>query len=54
MIVGFRDLGRTLGVAFEDHAAAFLEVMLEEMGYAGASVGKRYFAHGVRLRRSCC
>ncbi|MEM1582205.1 MAG: hypothetical protein QXK89_06820 [Candidatus Bathyarchaeia archaeon] len=45
MIAGFRELSRTLGVAFEDHAAAFLEVMLEEMGYVGASVGKRYFVH---------
>lgn len=45
MIAGFRELSRTLGAAFEDHAAAFLEIMLEEMGYVGARVGKRYFVH---------
>ncbi|MBS7635422.1 hypothetical protein KEJ34_08100 [Candidatus Bathyarchaeota archaeon] len=45
MITGFRELSRTLGVTFEDHVAAFLEVMLEEMGYEGARIGKKYFVH---------
>ncbi|MEM2913401.1 MAG: hypothetical protein QXR06_03545 [Candidatus Bathyarchaeia archaeon] len=45
MITGFRELSRALGVTFEDHAAAFLEVMLEEMGYEGARIGKKYFVH---------
>jgi len=50
MISGFRELSRTLGVAFEDHVAAFLEVMLEEMGYVGARVGKKYFVYDGEVR----
>jgi len=45
MVSGFRDLKASLGVAFEDHAASFLELMLEEMGYAGAKVEKKFFVH---------
>jgi nucleotide-binding universal stress UspA family protein len=45
MVSGFRDLKSSLGVAFEDHAASFLELMLEEMGYAGAKVEKKFFVH---------
>lgn len=45
MVSGFRDLSRTLGVAFEDHAASFLEVMLEEMGYSEAKVEKKYLVY---------
>ena len=45
MISGFRDLKASIGVAFEDHAASFLEVMLEEMGYPEARVEKKIFAH---------
>jgi hypothetical protein len=45
MLSGFRELRATLGVAFEDHAAAFLEVMLEEMGYPDARVGKKILAY---------
>jgi len=45
MVSGFRDLKSSLGVAFEDHAASFLELMLEEMGYAGAKVEKKFFAY---------
>jgi len=45
MVSGFRDLKSSLGVAFEDHAASFLELMLEEMGYAGAKVEKKVFVH---------
>ena len=43
MVSGFRELKSSLGVAFEDHAASFLELMLEEMGYAGAKVEKKFF-----------
>jgi len=46
MVSGFRDLKASFGVAFEDHAASFLELMLEEMGYPGARVGKKFFVHG--------
>lgn len=46
MVSAFRDLKASLGVAFEDHAASFLELMLEEMGYPGARVEKRSFVHG--------
>lgn len=45
MISGFRDLKGTLMVAFEDHAASFLEIMLEEMGYPEARVEKKYLAY---------
>jgi predicted nuclease with TOPRIM domain len=45
MVSGFRDLKSSLGVAFEDHAASFLELMLEEMGYPEAKVEKKIFAH---------
>ena len=45
MVSGFRDLKASLGVAFEDHAASFLELMLEEMGYPEARVEKKFFAH---------
>jgi predicted nuclease with TOPRIM domain len=46
MVSAFRDLKSSLGVAFEDHAASFLELMLEEMGYPGARVEKKIFVHG--------
>jgi len=46
MVSAFRDLKASLGVAFEDHAASFLELMLEEMGYPGARVEKKFFVHG--------
>jgi hypothetical protein len=45
MVSGFRDLKSSLGVAFEDHAASFLELMLEEMGYPEAKVEKKIFAY---------
>ncbi|MCS6788091.1 MAG: hypothetical protein NZ733_02225 [Aigarchaeota archaeon] len=41
---GFTELRRALGVTFEMHAAAYIEVLLEEMGYPDARVTKRYFA----------
>jgi len=46
MLSGFRELSASLGVAFEDHAAAFLMVLLEEMGYPDAKVGRRVLAYG--------
>jgi len=46
MMSGFRDLSRALGVTFEEHAASFLEVMLVEMGYSGAKVGKKHLVYG--------
>jgi len=45
MVSGFRELRRTLGVAFEDHIASFLEVMLEEKGYKEAKVEKKFLAY---------
>jgi hypothetical protein len=38
----FRELGRVLGITFEAHAASFLEVLLEELGYPDARVDKKY------------
>jgi predicted nuclease with TOPRIM domain len=46
MVSAFRELRASLGVAFEDHAASFLELMLEEKGYPGARVEKKFFVHG--------
>jgi len=45
MVKGFRELSRALGVTFEDHAAAFLEVMLQEMGYTEARVERRHLLY---------
>ena len=45
MLSGFRELSASIGVAFEDHAAAFLEVLLEEMGYPDAKVGRKILAY---------
>jgi len=45
MLSGFRELSASLGVAFEDHVAAFLEVLLEEMGYPDARVGRKILAY---------
>lgn len=46
---GFRDLRRALGVTFEEHAASFLEFLLDELGYPGAVVEKRYFVDDGRV-----
>jgi hypothetical protein len=43
--VGFGDLSRALRVTFEDHSASFLEVLLEEMGYPEAKVGRKVLVH---------
>ncbi|MEM2892747.1 MAG: hypothetical protein QW638_02625 [Candidatus Bathyarchaeia archaeon] len=45
MVSGFRDLRLALGVTFEQHSASFLELMLEEIGYSGAVVEKKYLVH---------
>ena len=45
MLSGFRELSTSIGVAFEDHAAAFLEVLLEEAGYPDARVGRKVLAY---------
>jgi len=45
MVSGFRDLKASLGVAFEDHAASFLEIMLEEMGYPEATVERKVLVY---------
>jgi len=42
---GFGDLSRALRVTFEDHSASFLEVLLEEMGYPEAKVGRKVLVH---------
>jgi predicted nuclease with TOPRIM domain len=45
MLYGFRELSTSIGVAFEDHAAAFLDVLLEEAGYPDAKVGRKILAY---------
>ena len=45
MLSGFRELSTSIGVAFEDHAAAFLDVLLEEAGYPDAKVGRKILAY---------
>ncbi|MEM1941060.1 MAG: hypothetical protein QW074_08565 [Candidatus Caldarchaeum sp.] len=35
---GFAELGSALGVTYEMHAAAYIQVLLEELGYPGAKV----------------
>ena len=45
MLSGFRELSTSIGVAFEDHAAAFLNVLLEEAGYPDAKVGRKILAY---------
>ncbi|MBO3754987.1 MAG: hypothetical protein FGF53_08975 [Candidatus Brockarchaeota archaeon] len=45
MVAGFKDLSRTLGITFEDHAASFLEVMLIEMGYPEARVERKHLVY---------
>jgi predicted nuclease with TOPRIM domain len=45
MLSGFRELSASIGVAFEDHAAAFLNVLLDEAGYPDAKVGRKVLAY---------
>jgi hypothetical protein len=41
---GFRELREMLGVTFEATARAFIDVLLDEMGYPEASVNVKHFA----------
>jgi len=41
---GFRELREMLGVTFEATARAFIDVLLDEMGYLEASVSVKHFA----------
>ncbi len=41
---GFRELKEMLGVTFEATARAFIDVLLDEMGYPEASVSVKHFA----------
>ncbi|MEM4288379.1 MAG: hypothetical protein QXV97_06185 [Candidatus Caldarchaeum sp.] len=39
---GFAELGSALGVTYEMHANAYIQVLLEELGYPDARVGRGY------------
>jgi len=39
--VSFESFGRALGVTFEDYTASFVKLMLEDMGYPDAEVGRK-------------
>ncbi|MEM4303953.1 MAG: hypothetical protein QXQ70_08685, partial [Candidatus Caldarchaeum sp.] len=39
---GFAELGSALGVTYEMHANAYVQVLLEELGYPEARVGRGY------------
>ncbi|MGB9727143.1 MAG: hypothetical protein ACPLZF_01925 [Nitrososphaeria archaeon] len=56
MVSGFRDIKSSIGVAFETHAASFLEMMLEDMGYPEARVGKKtlvYDGEAIEINLFC-
>ncbi len=42
MTSGFRELRTLLGSTFESYVAAFTELLLEEMGYPEARIGRKY------------
>ncbi|MEM4153791.1 MAG: hypothetical protein QXW52_03110 [Candidatus Caldarchaeum sp.] len=42
MSKGFAELGSALGVTYEMHANAYVQVLLEELGYPDARVGRGY------------
>ncbi|MEM4407241.1 MAG: hypothetical protein QXI19_00710 [Candidatus Caldarchaeum sp.] len=42
MSKGFAELGSALGVTYEMHANAYIQVLLEELGYPDARVGRGY------------
>ncbi|MDW7977631.1 MAG: hypothetical protein RMH74_02375 [Candidatus Caldarchaeum sp.] len=42
--VGFAELGAALGVTYEIHAAAYIKVLLEELGFPQARVGRGWVA----------
>jgi predicted nuclease with TOPRIM domain len=46
---GFEGLQRALRYTFEDFASGFVKVMLEDMGYPGARVGRGYVLHEGRV-----
>ncbi|MEM4494587.1 MAG: hypothetical protein QXE96_02150 [Candidatus Caldarchaeum sp.] len=37
---GFAELGSALGVTYEMHASAYIQILLEELGYPGARVSR--------------
>ncbi|MEM3081818.1 MAG: hypothetical protein QXQ70_09960 [Candidatus Caldarchaeum sp.] len=39
---GFAEMGSALGVTYEMHANAYIQVLLEELGYPEARVGRGY------------
>ncbi|MCS7146516.1 MAG: hypothetical protein RMJ28_04255 [Nitrososphaerota archaeon] len=43
MVTGFTELRNTLGVTFETHAAAYIQMLLMELGYPQARVERRHF-----------
>jgi uncharacterized coiled-coil DUF342 family protein len=45
----FESFGRALGVTIEYYACAFVELMLEDMGYTGVSVDKGFVYHDGRV-----
>ncbi|MEM4591673.1 MAG: hypothetical protein QW555_07585 [Nitrososphaerota archaeon] len=45
MLTAFSELKSALGVTFEMHAAAYIELILYEMGYEGAKVEKKHILH---------
>ncbi|MEM1993004.1 MAG: hypothetical protein QW192_03465 [Candidatus Caldarchaeum sp.] len=45
VISGFTELRSALGVTFEMHAAAYLELVLDEMGYSSAKINRKLFVH---------
>ncbi|MEM1948101.1 MAG: hypothetical protein QW614_05490 [Candidatus Caldarchaeum sp.] len=45
MFTAFGELKAALGVTFEMHAAAYVELILYEMGYTGAKVEKMHILH---------
>ncbi|MEM1952553.1 MAG: hypothetical protein QXG52_02020 [Candidatus Caldarchaeum sp.] len=45
VVSGFTELRSALGVTFEMHAAAYLELVLDEMGYSSAKINRKLFVH---------
>jgi hypothetical protein len=45
----FESFGRALGVTIEHYACAFVELMLEDMGYTGVSVNKGFVYYDGRI-----
>jgi len=49
MVSGFSELRSALGVTYEMHAAAYIELLLDEMGYHGARVERKYILHDGKI-----